>query len=140
MSEKPPSKIIIDSDWKDQVAQEKEQLRKHAVDSPAAKTESSGLDDESESPLGEIPDASFLILIVNMASQAMVALGQIPDPMDGTVNVDLEVAKFHIDMLSILQDKTRGNLDSEEARYLESSLSQLRLAFVAVKQRHPSSR
>lgn len=138
MSEKPPGKIIIDSDWKDQVAQEKEQLRKQASDLPTGAADASHPSDDSESYQGEIPDASFLILIVNMASQAMAALGQIPDPLDGTIHVDLEVARFHIDMLSILQEKTRGNLDSEEARYLESTLSQLRLAFVAVRQRNPS--
>ncbi|MDA0658194.1 MAG: DUF1844 domain-containing protein [Planctomycetota bacterium] len=124
-----PGKIIVDSDWKEQVAQEKE-LHKSRGNSPppAADTVANATDSVGEGP---IPEASLLILVINIATQAMMSLGQIPDHLQGHVQVDLEVAKFHIDMLEILQEKTRGNLDAEELRYMESTLVQLRLAFVA---------
>lgn len=130
MSERhEPGKIIVDSDWKEQVAQEKERHKLHA-DSPVPTPDSvAGAPDEVGD--GPIPEASLLILVINIATQAMMALGQIPDHLQGHVQVDLEVAKFHIDMLEILQEKTRGNLDAEESRYMEATLGQLRLAFVA---------
>lgn len=125
-----PGKIIIDTDWKEQVAREKESLRSAPLNSPGG--DPADLPDASQEFREELPEASLLVLIINMATQAMIALGQVPDPIQGTADVDLQVAKFHIDMMGVLQQKTKGNLDAEESRYLESTLSQLRLAFVAV--------
>ena len=134
MSEEPKRKIIIDEDWKSQVEAEREELKK--------KTESdSGSDADSRTATEPgsggsnppIPPASFPFLITSIATQAMIYLGQIPDPVNNESIVNLDVAKHHIDTLSILEEKTKGNLNEEEAGMLEATLHQLRMAFVAAQ-------
>jgi len=77
-----------------------------------------------------LPPPSFSLLVATFASQAMVAFGHAPNPIDGKTEVRLELARHAIDMLDILEQKTKGNLTPEEAAMLESVLHQLRLAFV----------
>jgi len=79
----------------------------------------------------KLPPPSFSLLVASLGSQAMVALGQVPNPLDGKTEVRLDLAKHAIEMLAILEQKTKGNLDAEEARMLEAVLHQLRMAFVA---------
>jgi hypothetical protein len=79
----------------------------------------------------KLPPPSFSLLVATLGSQAMVALGQVPNPLDGKTEVRLDLAKHAIEMLAILEQKTKGNLDAEEARMIEAVLHQLRMAFVA---------
>lgn len=81
----------------------------------------------------KLPEPSFSLLVATFGSQAMVALGQIPNPLDGQTEVRPDLAKHAIDMLVIIQERTLGNLASEEASLLENMLHQLRMAYVAVK-------
>ena len=140
MSEDERPKIIIDEDWKSQVETEREQLKQTADDEPASSGEASG---SSSAVAGqtagtegemEIPPASFQFLVSSIATQVMFAMGQIPDPNSGQAMVDLELAKHHIDMLSILDEKTKGNLSTEEGNMLTEALHQLRMGFVAVQE------
>jgi hypothetical protein len=78
-----------------------------------------------------LPPPSFQLLIATFASQATVAFGHVPNPIDGKTEVRLDLAKHAIDMLAILEAKTKGNLASDEAAMLESVLHQLRLLYVA---------
>lgn len=77
----------------------------------------------------EIP-VSFSSFVVSLASSAMVNLGEIPDPVTNKAAESLPIARQTIDLLGILEEKTKGNLDEEEARLLESVLYDLRLRFV----------
>lgn len=77
----------------------------------------------------EIPSARFDILIQLLSSQAILALGLIPDPQ-GKTEVRLPLARHFIDLLAILESKTKGNLDSNEAKMLERSLHELRVLFL----------
>ena len=61
---------------------------------------------------------------------AALFLGQIPNPQSGKAEVNLEVAKMFIDQLAMIQEKTRGNLSSEESAVLRNALSNLQLAYV----------
>ena len=61
----------------------------------------------------------------------MAALGQLPDPIEGKPVVRKELAKFQIDMLAVLEEKTKGNLSAEESSMLTDVLHKLRMAFVA---------
>jgi hypothetical protein len=79
----------------------------------------------------KLPPPSFSLLVASLGSQGMVALGQVPNPLDGKTEVRLDLAKHAIEMLAILEQKTKGNLDADEARMLEGVLHQLRMAFVA---------
>jgi len=79
---------------------------------------------------GDVPVASLEMLFMTHHTQAMMALGM-PDPMTGETSANKDVAKFHIDMLSVIEEKTKGNLTSEESKALSSILHQLRMAFFA---------
>src|SRR5262245_50284228 len=82
-------------------------------------------------PLDKLPPPSFALLVATFGSQAMVALGQVPSPLDGKTEVRLDLAKHAIDTLAILQEKTKGNLTADESAMLEGVLHQLRMACVA---------
>ena len=78
----------------------------------------------------EFPEASFDMLLMQHHTQAMLALGLIPDPATGQVIKNKSAAKFHIDMLSIIQERTKGNLNEGEAEALNGVLHNLRMMFV----------
>ncbi|MCA9246881.1 MAG: DUF1844 domain-containing protein [Planctomycetales bacterium] len=119
--DQPDKKIIIDEDWKSQVEAEKEKLQEERQQ-PA-----------EHGPAGDMPPASFAMLLTSLATEAMVCLGQIPHPMTGKPATNLGTAKYFIDTLAVLDEKTKGNLDEGEKRALEDLLHQLRLAYVAAK-------
>ena len=75
--------------------------------------------------------ASFLSLIMSLASNAAASLGMMPHPVTGETGVDLKTAKHWIDVLGMLEQKTRGNLDGQEAQVLESLLADLRMQYVS---------
>jgi Domain of unknown function (DUF1844) len=84
-------------------------------------------------PGGDPEDANsarFAHLVIQQSSMAMMLLGKTPHPETGQVVCDLEAAKFFIDQLEMLEDKTKGNLNTEEAALLKQSLMSLRMAFV----------
>jgi hypothetical protein len=120
MSE-PKPKIIVDDDWKSKVEAEKQ-----VADQQQQQR-------EQHSAEYRVPPASFAVLVSTLTSQALVSLGQIPDPYSGQAIADLEIAKHFIDTLAMLEEKTRGNLSAEEKAMLDDVLHQLRLAFVAVQ-------
>lgn len=90
---------------------------------------------ESESPRAgrdSLDDpTSFLSLIMSLASNAAASLGMMPHPVTGETGVDLKTAKHWIDVLGMLETKTRGNLDSQEAQVLEGLLADLRMQYVS---------
>ena len=72
----------------------------------------------------------FIEFVVMHAQNAALFLGQIPNPRTGEAEVNLDLAKMFIDQLAMIQEKTRGNLTSEEAKVLSNALSNLQMAFV----------
>lgn len=79
---------------------------------------------------GETRAALFAHLVMQQSSMAMMLMGRTAHPETGQVVRDLEAAKFFIDLLEMLEFKTKGNLDQEEAALLRQSLMSLRMAFV----------
>jgi len=75
--------------------------------------------------------ASFLSLMMSLASNAAASLGMMPHPVTGETGVDLQTAKHWIDVLGMLERKTKGNLDQQEAQTLESLLADLRMQYVS---------
>ena len=69
-----------------------------------------------------------------LASQAIMGLGAYTDPQSGGVVVDLPGAKFAIDLLGVLEEKTKGNLDEAEGEEIAKVLTELRARFVQVAQ------
>jgi Domain of unknown function (DUF1844) len=74
---------------------------------------------------------SFLSLIMSLASNAAASLGMMPHPVTGETGIDLKTAKHWIDVLGMLETKTSGNLDPQEAQVLEGLLSDLRMQYVS---------
>lgn len=121
-------KIIIDEDWKSRVEQERAQQQHDSRDEPAG---------AAEGHEHEIPEASFPFLVSTIYTQAMIALGQIPDPFSeksDEITFHPEVARHHIDMLEVLQEKTQGNLIEEEVQMMDEILHQLRMIFLAMNE------
>jgi hypothetical protein len=88
---------------------------------------------ESEQALQEI---NFSAFVISLSTQALMHLGEIANPMSGKVEIDVPVAKQMIDILGMLKDKTRGNLNASEDRLIEDILFDLRMKYVeAVKKR-----
>src|SRR3954470_7929156 len=74
----------------------------------------------------------FIEFVMMQAQNAALFLGQIPNPQTGQGEVNLDLAKMFIDQLGMIQEKTRGNLTSEETAVLRNTLSNLQMAFVEV--------
>jgi hypothetical protein len=97
-----------------------------------ASTDSPGPADESEpfGPETPIPELTFMDFIVSLSSSVAVHLGLVADPTTGRTDRNLALAKQTIDLLALLQEKTRGNLTEEEEKLFQSILFDLRLQFV----------
>ncbi len=81
-----------------------------------------------------LPEINFSTFIFSLSSSALAHLGEIPDPVSGQKKVDLTLAKQTIDVLGMLEEKTKGNLTPEEESLLKSVLYDLRLKFVKKKE------
>lgn len=77
-----------------------------------------------------LPEVSFNGLIFSLSSSALIYLGEVPDPNTNKKAKDLELAKHTIDTISMLKEKTKGNLTQEEERFLDSVLADLRWKYV----------
>ena len=120
MSEEKP-KIHIDSDWKAQAQAEKQKLVEKTKEAPAR---------GGAGGPGGLPPATFETLISTMVTQALFAMGAIPDPRTGQRVAHLDLARHHIDMLGVLEEKTKGNLTEQEADMLSSTVYELRTRYI----------
>jgi len=115
-SEKREVKKKVDEEWKAQARKEKEEAQAKVE---AAKTQRQ-----------QLPRASFQLFVSGLATQALMALGQVPNPITKKVQVDLDQAKYTIDILAMLEEKTRGNLTPDEKKFLDQIIYDLRMRFV----------
>lgn len=132
MSDDAP-KIIVDDDWKSQAQAEKQKLAEQAraAKEEAAKPTAGAPSGEAAAARGQqMPAASFETLISTMATQALFAMGAIPDPQTGQRMAHLDLARHHIDMLAVLEEKTKGNLSKEESDMLATTVYELRNRYV----------
>lgn len=109
-------KIFVDSDWKREAQQEKERLAQ----------------DLQGGERGKLPEPGFAEVVNMISMQAAIGLGGFQTPDGNQIPPDLEVAKYHIDLLEVLSAKTKGNLDESEQRLLSTALHELRMIFVQV--------
>ena len=79
-----------------------------------------------------MPQASFAFLVLSLRAQVEMQLGLMRFGEDEKPEPDLQLARHTIDMLGVLQQKTKGNLDLDEQRLLENSLTELRFRYVQV--------
>lgn len=120
MADADQPKIIVDDDWKSAARAEKEKL----AQSEQAKA-------ESQQPGGIPEKPSIEHLVSLLTSQALMYMGQIPD-QSGRAVLALDVAKMQIDLLGVLEEKTKGNLSEDESALLTGTLGELRSVFVEV--------
>lgn len=123
--QKQEKKIIVDEDWKQQAQREKEIL---AAQEEAEKQEQQG----EETGHGPLPEGNFAALVSMLTTQALFALGLLQIKGQKEKKPDLELARYNIDMLETLEEKTRGNLTKEEQAVLANTLSELRMGYVKV--------
>ena len=109
---------------------------------PKGFTLSGGTESRDESPSKNqpgpesLPEINFSTFIISLSTQALMHLGEIANPLSGKSENDIPVAKQMIDILGMLQEKTRGNLDTGEERLIEDILFDLRMKYVeAVKKK-----
>ena len=118
--EEEKKKIIIDEGWKKEAQKEKEVL---------ASKEEAGKEPDSKGRHGPLPKGNFAALISMLVTQALFAMGALK--VEGPEREpDLEMARYHIDMLETLVEKTKGNLSNEEKKVLENTLYEVQMAYV----------
>ena len=119
-------KIIVDEDWKSQVQAEREAAAKQKA--------ATGQEAASQDPFGAgdmpMPPASLELLLTTLATEALVALGQVPHPATQQLHANRNQAKYLIDTIDMLRQKTQGNLTPAEQNMIENLLHQLRMAFL----------
>jgi len=94
-----------------------------------------GKDKDKEKPKEEkdsapLPEINFSSFLLSLSSSVLLHLGEIADPQSGKKKKDLVLAKQSIDIINLLQEKTKGNLTQEEEKLLEHLLYDLRMRFV----------
>lgn len=99
----------IDEDWKVQAEKEKTQANtKNEV----------------------YHEPTFSVFLSSLSMQAMIAMGRLENPLTGKAEKSLEQARFLVDTLGIIKEKTKGNLTADEEKLLEEALFNLRMMYV----------
>ena len=109
---------IVDEDWKAEVRREKEKLEKKIEER------------REEAGRRKLPPPDFIQFGSGIAAQTLMQMGDIENPISGGRRVDLESARYSIDLIALLEEKTKGNLSPDEERYVKSALHDLRMRFV----------
>lgn len=89
---------------------------------------SPGVSQQNEGQI--LPEVNFLNFILSLSTTVMFHFGDFPDPTSGEVKKNIPAAKQTIDILSMLKDKTKGNLDNQEKSLLDDLLYELKMRYV----------
>ncbi|MDI6732657.1 MAG: DUF1844 domain-containing protein [Planctomycetota bacterium] len=109
----------VDEEWKQQAIEEKEQLSKQEEKEPQ-----------------ELPPPDFNTYLASLSAQSLIALGQMENPLTKKKEVNLIQAHYLIDLLSMLKEKTKGNLTRDEEDNFQNLLYNLQLLYVKVSQKN----
>ena len=107
------------------------------ADAPSEPPEPAPASDQGTGPQSHAPEepVTFSTFVLGLSTQALLHLGEIPNPVTKTLERDLGAAKHVIDILGILREKARNNLDPGEEALLESILYDLRMRYVELSRR-----
>jgi len=145
-------KMFVDEDWKSRVEAERETLdavaeeqaeqqKQQEAQPDESPVEQASTNDDTQPDMQSIPPADFATIVSIFSTQAMLALGLVPGPDGKPAEKQLPVAKHLIDILGVLEEKTKNNLTENEAAMMESSLHQLRMVYLdALKSSDNSSK
>lgn len=120
----------VDEDWKKR-AQAEKQLDAVKAAPPAPAGAAPGAAPAAGAARADLrPHPLFGSLVESLASQALMFMGAMRDPMTGAAHQDLQQAQTMIEMLAMLEEKTRGNLAKEEADMIKQVLDEVRMHYV----------
>jgi hypothetical protein len=105
----------VDEEWKQRARSEKEAASER----------------RAESTTKGLPRPTFNMLISGIVTDALVSLGVVENPITGEQERNLKLAQYSIDLLQLLEEKTKGNLEDSEKHFLETALYDLRMKFVS---------
>ncbi len=117
------------------------EARDTAPETPSSATDEAGkgqrvADAATQSQQEHLPEISFSTFVISLSTQALMQLGEIKNPLSEKLETDIAGAKQMIDILGMLQEKTRGNLATDEQSLIEDILFDLRMKYVeAVKKK-----
>jgi hypothetical protein len=129
MADDQGKKLIIDDDWKQEAQKDKEVLEE--------KEKQQQENPEAAGNARTLPPADFSSLVSMLGTQAFYAMGFIRTREDEEPVQDLQMAKYNVDLLGVLQEKTENNLSDEEHKILDETLQQLRMAFIQASNPSP---
>ncbi len=100
------------------------------TEEPRKAEEDKGADREAAGEETQLPEVNFSTFIFSLSSSALLHFGEIPDPSSGTNKKNLTMAKHTIDILGMLEEKTKGNLTRDEEQLFKNILYDLRMRYV----------
>ncbi len=115
------SDIKLESETKDD---------KPPIDEAPANEASTNKDISDKEKAEEYPPINFMTFIMSLSTSALIYLGEIPDPVDNEKKKIVPLAKQMIDLISMLDEKTKGNLTTDEEKYMENIPFELRMVFI----------
>ena len=124
-----PVKKRVDESWKEQAEREKLTAGETTVQSQPGQAGPQGAG-EARPKADELPQARFDLFVSGLAMEAFIALGDMPHPTTKKQAISLRQAKYLIDILGVLEEKTKGNLSVDEERLLTDALYQLRMRYL----------
>jgi len=116
----------VDEEWKKQVQQEKRRLAEQDRTAQARRRRAG----PQAGPAGPPPKPSFAQFLSGLATQVLISLGEVENPITRRREADLVQAQHTIDLLQLLEEKTKGNLTPQEENFLTNALHDLRLRYV----------
>ena len=146
-----PLEVSADEDWKQKVKAEDAALEQKLKEDAAQESESEAGQAADEAPSSEtkgaqtpvdetaFPPADFSMMVATFSTQAMLALGMFPNPATNKIETNLNLARHCIDMLRVVEEKTKGNLEPDETNLLDTTLHQLRMVFVEQQKKENQS-
>jgi len=97
-------------------------------------SEEQSLSGEQKGKESSLPEGNFIAHILMLATTATMHLGETPNPFTQKVEKNLALARYTIDTLAMLEEKTKGNLNEEEQKYLTELLYELRMKYIAISE------
>ena len=126
-----PVKKRVDESWKEQAEREKQRLDQSGAGAAPAPQAPLAHEAPPASGAEDMPQARLDLFISGLAMEALIAIGDMPHPTTRKQAQNLPQAKYLIDLLGVLEEKTKGNLIAEEERLLKDALYQLRMRYLA---------
>ncbi|MBI4341799.1 MAG: DUF1844 domain-containing protein [Candidatus Omnitrophica bacterium] len=123
-----PVKKRVDESWKEQAEREKQTVG--SAPTPPGQPAPAGPARPAPGA-EELPQAQFDLFLSGLAMETLIALGDMPHPATRRQAANLPQAKYLIDLIGILEEKTKGNLSTEEDQLLKDTLYQLRMRYLS---------